>query len=125
MPIINRVAAMRDEVAVWRRDFHAHPEIGFEVNRTAGIVANKLKAFGCDEVVPAVGKTGVVGIIKGRKQGSGKVAGRRSSTYQTFELADRIALLCSLDFIEFDCKNLGKYVHLVRRFWIWPYGHPQ
>jgi hippurate hydrolase len=78
MPIINRVAALRDEVAVWRRDFHAHPEIGFEVDRTAGIVADKLKAFGCDQVVAGVGKSGVVGIIKGRKQGSGKVVGLRA-----------------------------------------------
>src|SRR4051812_19156888 len=50
MPIINSVAAMQDEVAGWRRDIHEHPEILYEVHRTAGIVAEKLKAFGCDEV---------------------------------------------------------------------------
>jgi amidohydrolase len=78
MPIINRVAAISEEVAAWRRDFHAHPEIGFAVERTAGIVADKLKAFGCDAVVCGVGKTGVVGLIKGCKLTSGTVVGLRA-----------------------------------------------
>ena len=78
MPIVNRVAAMHQEITAWRRDLHAHPEIGFEVHRTAAIVAEKLKAFGCDAVVPGIGKTGVVGIIKGRKTGSAKVVGLRA-----------------------------------------------
>jgi amidohydrolase len=78
MPIINRIAAMCEEVAAWRRDFHAHPEIGFAVERTAGIVADKLKAFGCDAVIPGFGKTGVVGLIKGRKLASGTVVGLRA-----------------------------------------------
>jgi amidohydrolase len=78
MPIINRVAAMQDEVTAWRRDLHENPEILYEVHRTAGVVADKLKAFGCDEVVPGIGKTGVVGVIKGRKSASGKVIGMRA-----------------------------------------------
>ncbi len=78
MPIINRVASMHEEVAAWRRDLHAHPEIGFDVVRTAGIVADKLKAFGCDRVVAGIGKTGVVGIIKGGKHDSGRVVGLRA-----------------------------------------------
>jgi amidohydrolase len=78
MPIINRVAAMQDEIAQWRRDIHENPEILYEVHRTAGVVADKLKAFGCDEVVPGIGKTGVVGVIKGRKGTSGKVIGMRA-----------------------------------------------
>src|SRR5262252_4268440 len=77
MPIINRAAALKDEVAVWRRDIHANPEILYEVHRTAGIVADKLKTFGCDEVVPGIGRTGVVGIIKGRKAGN-RVIGLRA-----------------------------------------------
>ena len=68
MPIINRIAAMHDEIAGWRHDFHAHPELLYEVHRTAGSVADKLKAFGCDEVVTGLGKTGVVGVIRGRKR---------------------------------------------------------
>ena len=78
MPIVNRVAAMHEEITAWRRDIHEHPEIGFEVHRTAGIVADKLSAFGCDEVVPGIGKTGVVGVIRGRKTASAKVVGLRA-----------------------------------------------
>lgn len=78
MAIINRVAGMKDEIAAWRRDIHENPELLYEVHRTAGIVQEKLKAFGCDEVVPGIGKTGVVGVIKGRKEGSGKVIGLRA-----------------------------------------------
>ncbi len=78
MPIVNRVAAMPDEITAWRRDLHAHPELGFDVQRTAGIVAEKLKAFGCDEVVAGIGRTGVVGVIRGRKSASNKVIGLRA-----------------------------------------------
>jgi len=78
MPIVNRVAAIQEEITAWRRDFHENPEIGFDVHRTAEVVADKLRAFGCDEVVPGIGKTGVVGIIRGRKTGSGKVVGLRA-----------------------------------------------
>ena len=78
MPIINRVAGMKEEITAWRRDFHQHPEILYDVHRTAASVAEKLKAFGCDEVVPGIGKTGVVAIVKGRKQTSGKVIGMRA-----------------------------------------------
>jgi hippurate hydrolase len=78
MPIVNRVAAMHDEITEWRRDLHAHPELLFDVHRTAGVVAEKLKAFGCDEVVPGIGKTGVVGVIRGRKSASNKVIGLRA-----------------------------------------------
>jgi amidohydrolase len=78
MPVINRVAAMQDEISGWRRDLHANPEILYEVHRTAGVVVEKLKAFGCDEVVPGIGKTGVVGVIRGRKSASGKVIGLRA-----------------------------------------------
>src|ERR1700736_3909847 len=78
MPVINRVAAMHEEVSAWRRDLHANPEILYEVHRTAGIVGEKLKEFGCDEVVSRIGRTGVVGVIKGRSSTSGKVIGMRA-----------------------------------------------
>jgi hippurate hydrolase len=77
MPIVNRVAALHNEIKEWRRDFHAHPELRYDVHRTAGAVAEKLKSFGCDEVVPGIGRTGVVGIIRGRQSGS-KVIGLRA-----------------------------------------------
>jgi amidohydrolase len=67
MPIVNRVAAMHDDIKAWRHDFHAHPELLFDVHRTAGEVAQRLKAFGCDEVVTGIGRTGVVGVIRGNR----------------------------------------------------------
>ncbi|MEM7268189.1 MAG: M20 aminoacylase family protein [Pseudomonadota bacterium] len=78
MPVLNRVAELYDEMVEWRRDFHAHPELSFDVFRTAEVVETKLKEFGCDEVVTGIGRTGVVGIIKGRKSSSGKCVGLRS-----------------------------------------------
>ncbi|MET0529213.1 MAG: M20 aminoacylase family protein, partial [Microvirga sp.] len=78
MPIINRVADLTDEITAWRRDFHENPELEYDVHRTAGIVAEKLKDFGCDEVVTGLGRTGVVGVIKGRTNTSGKVIGLRA-----------------------------------------------
>lgn len=78
MPILNRAADLAEEVTVWRRDLHENPEILYEVHRTAGVVAEKLKAFGCDEVVPGIGRTGVVGVIRGRKGSSGRVIGLRA-----------------------------------------------
>lgn len=78
MPIINRIADLADEIATWRKDFHENPELLFDVHRTAGIVADKLKAFGCDEVVTGIGQTGVIGVIKGRTNVSGKVIGLRA-----------------------------------------------
>ena len=79
MPVINRVADLADEIAAWRRDFHEHPELLFDVHRTAGVVADKLKAFGCDEVVTGIGRTGVVGVIKGeaRRERQGHRPARR------------------------------------------------
>jgi len=78
MPIVNRVADFASDIAEWRHDLHAHPELQYDVLRTAGIVADKLKAFGCDEVVPGFGRTGVVGVIHGRKGKSDKVIGLRA-----------------------------------------------
>jgi amidohydrolase len=65
MPILNRVAEMHAEIAAWRRDLHAHPELLYDVHRTASTVADKLRSFGCDEVVTGIGQTGVVGVIRG------------------------------------------------------------
>ena len=78
MPIVNRVAAFADEVATWRRDIHSHPELGFEVGRTAAIVAAKLRDFGCDEVAAGFAQSGVIAVIKGRADRSGGVIGLRA-----------------------------------------------
>ena len=78
MTIHPRIEAMSGEIAEWRRDFHRNPELLFDVHRTAQVVAEKLKSFGCDEVVTGIGQTGVVAVIKGKRQGSGKVVGLRA-----------------------------------------------
>ncbi|MEM7301954.1 MAG: M20 aminoacylase family protein [Pseudomonadota bacterium] len=78
MPIINRFADFHDEITAWRRDIHENPELQYDVHRTAGVVEEKLKSFGVDEVVTGIGKTGVVGVIKGKNSGSGKVIGLRA-----------------------------------------------
>src|SRR5215469_5506015 len=77
MPIVNRIADLQGDIKAWRRAFHAHPELQYDVHRTAASVAEKLKSFGCDEVVTGIGKTGVVGVIRGRKPGA-KVVGLRA-----------------------------------------------
>ena len=64
MAIINRIGDFQDEMTAWRRDLHAHPEIGFDETRTAAVVADKLRSFGLDEVHTGLAKTGVVGVLK-------------------------------------------------------------
>jgi amidohydrolase len=81
MPIVNRVADLQPDIQAWRRDIHQHPELLYDVHRTAAFVAERLREFGCDEVATGLGKTGVVGVIKGKKQaGDGyiKVIGLRA-----------------------------------------------
>lgn len=78
MPVKNRFAELLPEITEWRRDLHENPEILFETHRTSAIVAEKLKEFGCDEIVTGIGRTGVVGVIKGKATGSGKVIGLRA-----------------------------------------------
>lgn len=78
MPIVNRIAGLHDEATRWRRDFHAHPELLFDLPRTSRLVAERLTDFGCDEVVTGIGRTGVVGVIRGRSTASGRVIGLRS-----------------------------------------------
>ncbi len=81
MPIVNRVADLHPEIQAWRRDIHQHPELLYDTHRTAAFVAEKLRAFGCDEVATGLGVTGVVGVIKGRKpapKGDLKVIGLRA-----------------------------------------------
>jgi amidohydrolase len=67
MPIVNRVADLQPDIQAWRRDIHEHPELTYDVHRTAAFVADRLREFGCDEVATGLGRTGVVGVIKGRK----------------------------------------------------------
>ncbi|HTI03003.1 MAG TPA: M20 aminoacylase family protein [Acidisoma sp.] len=78
MPIINRIADFHADMTTWRRDLHAHPELGFELPRTSAKVAEKLREFGVDEVVTGIAKTGVVGVIRGRNAQNGRAIGLRA-----------------------------------------------
>ena len=78
MPVKNRFAELLDDITAWRRDMHENPELLFDTFRTSALVEDKLKAFGCDEVVSGLGRTGVVGVIRGRSDTSGKVIGLRA-----------------------------------------------
>lgn len=73
MTIIARIADLQPAIMAWRRDFHAHPELMYDVHRTAAFVAERLRSFGCDEVVTGIGRTGVVGVIRGRHSRTGTV----------------------------------------------------
>lgn len=78
MPVKNRFAELLPEITAWRRDFHENPELDYDVHRTAGRVAELLRAFGVDEVTEGIGRTGVVGVIKGRSDSQGRVIGLRA-----------------------------------------------
>ncbi len=78
MPVKNRFAELLPEITAWRRDIHRHPELLYETHRTSALVTEKLREFGCDEVVGEIGRTGVVGVIRGRSSGSGRTVGLRA-----------------------------------------------
>ena len=72
MPTLDRIQAFADDLTAIRRDFHAHPEVGFEEVRTSGIVADKLASWGID-VHHGLGGTGVVGTLKGKGNGTKRI----------------------------------------------------
>jgi len=78
MPIDPAIESLAADAKAWRRDIHRHPELLYDVHRTAGLVAEQLKAFGCDEVATGLGRTGVVGVIHGRLGESSKTIGLRA-----------------------------------------------
>ncbi|MEM7295626.1 MAG: M20 aminoacylase family protein [Pseudomonadota bacterium] len=78
MPIKNRFSELLPEITAWRRDLHEHPEILFATHRTSEVVAGKLREFGLDEVVEGIGRTGVVGVIRGQSNTSDRTIGLRA-----------------------------------------------
>ena len=78
MPVINRISDFTDEIAEWRHDFHANPELLFDVGRTAGRVTELLESFGVDEIATGIAENGVVAIINGSRTDSGKTIGLRA-----------------------------------------------
>ena len=99
MPIDASIAA---EATAWRRDIHQNPEVLYEVHRTAGLVADRLRSFGCDDVVTGIGRTGGVGVIRGR--------GERGSDTRTIAMrADMDALpIAEQTNLPYASRNEGK-----------------
>jgi len=74
-PILNQsmdfraeAEALRDQLIAWRRDFHVHPELGFQEHRSAGVIADRLRELGY-QVQAGVAHTGVVGLLEGARPG--------------------------------------------------------
>ena len=78
MPINPAIQDLVADAQKWRRDLHANPELLYDLPRTSQFVAERLREFGCDEVRTAIGKSGVVGVIRGRKGESGRAIGLRA-----------------------------------------------
>ncbi len=72
------ISRFHPEITAFRRDLHMHPELGFEELYTSGRVQESLRACGVDEIHPGIGKTGVVGVIRGRSTASGRMIGLRA-----------------------------------------------
>ncbi len=77
MPLLNRAVEMSAEITAWRHELHRHPELLYDTPWTSAFITAKLESFGCDEVVTGIGRSGVVGLIRGR-QGNGPVLGLRA-----------------------------------------------
>lgn len=88
MAIDQRIAGMHEEMTKWRRDIHAHSELGFEETRTAGFVAEKLETFGL-VVHRGIGKTGVVGVLHAGKSTRTRIQG--GSAYNVIPDSAQIA----------------------------------
>jgi amidohydrolase len=78
MPIRSAINDLVPEVRAWRRELHQNPELMYDVEETAKFVAGRLRAFGCDEVRTAIGRTGVVGVIRGERGASSRTIGLRA-----------------------------------------------
>ncbi|QBY00868.1 amidohydrolase [Rhodophyticola sp. CCM32] len=78
MPVKNRLAELHDEITAWRREIHANPELQYDLPKTTALVEAQLKAFGCDEVVTGIGRSGIVGVIRGKSDTAGRCVGLRA-----------------------------------------------
>ena len=78
MPIKSRFAETHAEIAAWRRHLHQHPELQFDVHETAKFVEEKLRSFGITDITTGIGQTGVVAVIEGRSNTSGRAIGLRA-----------------------------------------------
>ncbi|MDN5786816.1 M20 aminoacylase family protein [Pseudorhodobacter sp.] len=76
MPVVNTIAGYADEMKVWRRHLHQHPELRFDCHQTAAFIADRLREFGVDEIHEGIAESGIVAIINGK--GDGPVIGLRA-----------------------------------------------
>ena len=101
-----QITQFHPELTAFRRDLHAHPELGFEEVYTSGRVAQALKLFGVDEVHTGIGKTGVVAVIRGRQPGLALRSDAETALHQPMVAlrADMDALLMT-EYNEFGWKS--------------------
>jgi amidohydrolase len=78
MPIRSAINDLVPDAQAWRREIHQNPELMYDVEGTAKFVADRLRGFGCDEVRTSIGRTGVVGVIRGAKGSSSRAIGLRA-----------------------------------------------
>ena len=78
MPVKNRLADLQPEIAAWRREIHANPELGYDLPKTTALVEAKLREFGVDEIVTGIGQSGIVALVHGKSRGSGRCIGLRA-----------------------------------------------
>lgn len=78
MPILNRIADYAEEMKLWRRQLHKHPELSYDCHETSAFVIDKLREFGVDQIHEGIAETGVIGIIKGQGTGNGTTLGLRA-----------------------------------------------
>jgi len=78
MPIKNRLAELMPEITEWRREIHANPELMYDLPKTTALVEAKLRQFGVDEIVTGIGRSGIVALIKGKTDTSGRTVGLRA-----------------------------------------------
>lgn len=78
MPIHNRFADLHGEITQWRRHLHTIPELQFDLPKTAAFVEERLREIGVDQLETGVAQTGMVAVIKGKTDTSGRVIGLRA-----------------------------------------------
>jgi hippurate hydrolase len=78
MPIKNRLAELMPDIAEWRREIHANPEILFDLPKTTAMVEAKLREFGVDEIHTGIGRSGIVALIRGKSDSRGYCVGLRA-----------------------------------------------
>ncbi|MEM6712920.1 MAG: M20 aminoacylase family protein [Pseudomonadota bacterium] len=107
MSVIPQIAQFADDLTVIRQDFHAHPELGFEEARTAGIVAEKLREYGVDEVHEGIGGTGVVGLIQGKGNSNRRVGLRADMDALPIEEASNVSYASKTPGVMHACGHDG------------------